>query len=139
MKKITIILSFLMIFTFAFSGSAFAGEAANVDYNYDTPAVSNTVSAYHAVPAAAVKSNGLSASAYRVNSNYLRVTFTNSTNSKITDTVNVADAVYAGEHISGPFSISVPARSSRSYDVYVGGYHGAYVITGSHGYFYFDL
>lgn len=142
MKRLIWVTSLVLILVFSLCGSAFADDSSEVievieasDAQTIIPPVNlEELSNSQAV----MRSNGLSATGYRLDSSYLRVTFTNSTNSSIRDTGNVADAVITGEHISGPFSISVPANGSKTYDVYIGNYSGVYVITNDHGYFYFS-
>lgn len=140
MKKTILITAFTLVFIFSLCGSVFAEESAGIQEMSNGPtATASSVNLEESSGSQVIMSNGLTATASRISSSYLRVVFKNSTSSTIKDTVNVADAVITGEHISGPFSISVPANGSKSYDVYVGGYVGVYVITTNHGYFYFGM
>ncbi|WP_286860442.1 hypothetical protein [Proteiniphilum sp. UBA5510] len=81
------------------------------------------------------RANGLTVqSATRVSSTYARIVFKNDISSTITDYVNVSDAAVLGITISS-FSLSVPAKSTKSYDVYVGAYDNVWLLTESHGKF----
>lgn len=143
MKKTILITAFALIFIFSLSGSVFAEEYSGIQ-KIGPASTTSSVTLEKSTNSQVLRSNGLTATASRVNSNYIRVVFTNSTSSKITDTVTIADAVITGEVLSGPFSISVPAKSgtkngTKTYDCYVGANTSNYVITKNHGYFYFNI